>query len=209
MKNKKLVLGLTFVATLSYFGSDLGLKKLPPNQKAVLKKIRSTALPAVTVQTPLRETRAPANSTQQIPETPPTFEGTPHPSLPKGFVFVENISAVKESEYKQEYGTKVEARQGHVFFRASEQKWNTNLVVLDTRNQKLHLVSSVIKLEEIDERQRYKILASGLEEHYYNEDLRIMYVQSSQEDLLKTHEDLRGLKVSPQLEIIRGHHKAL
>lgn len=210
--NKKLVAMLSLVGAISYFGSDLEVKRIPA--AFTLDKIMKTQdhSRSVTNQT-MRE----PGSVTPIAPTPATtsspveinYEGTGHPALPENYEFADHIFAVRTSDYNVLMGGKIRERNGYTFFASEEKPQSANKVVIDQQTKKLYLVSSVLKLENISEDVRNELLSKGIEEHYYSSDLKVMYVQSNQEDLLAAHDELKTYNVSPQLELIRAFHKPI
>ena len=101
-------------------------------------------------------------------------------------------------------GEKIEERNGYVFFYSEQKPQDFTNVVIDSGNDRFFMLSSVLKLSNIDDTLRNAVLSKGFEEHFYHEDLKILYVQSNQNDIFKLYEELADLKLKPQIEVIRS-----
>jgi hypothetical protein len=209
--NKKLIAILSITGAISYFGTNLEVTKTP--SVLTLEKImQEKKSPVISNTIPVREPgseailKLPVVSQNNVE---PDYAGIKHAALPEGYEISEHIFAIKSSEYNLVYGPKVQERNGYTFFSGKERPQNSNIVVIDQRSKKLYLISSVIKLENVSEDLRHDLISKGVEEHYYSNDLGIMYVKSNQDDILNTHEELKTLNVAPQLELIRSFHKPI
>jgi hypothetical protein len=220
--NKKLILTLAVLSSISYFGSNLNVKTTTVSERQpafVLPHLKPKPVPATSKQTSSAVLREPGSneysnmdqkrtlSFAKGREEVKTYEGYDHPALPSGYQFAKNIFAVKKSEYTSALGEIAEEKNGYIFFSNDQKPEDTTNVVVNQKDNKLYAISSVLKLENIDESLRNSIVAKGMEEHYYSEDLKVMYVQSNQEDLLKLHQELQSLKLNPQVEIIHAYHR--
>lgn len=209
--NKKLVAVLTLAGVISFFGSDLEVKRTPAvvTLEKIMKekKVQATGH-AIPVREPGSETII------KLPEVPlniakPDYSGTKHSALPDSYEIADHIFAIRTSEYNLMYGAKVQDKNGYTFFTAKEKPQHSNIVVIDQSTKKLYLVSSVLKLENVTEDLRNDLVSKGIDEHYYSTDLKIMYVQSTQDELFNTHEELKAHNVTPQVELIRNFHRPI
>jgi hypothetical protein len=213
--NKKLIASLTIIGSICYFGSDLTIKEIPE----VAKTPEVKTAPSIRSIHETYVTRRPGSQPKEeevIESKERTFnktrkknffEGTSHSALPSGFKFAKNVYAVKKDNFNSSMGEVVEEKNGFVFFNSDSRSGEANHVVVETKSQRLFTISSVLKVENVDEALRNTLVAKGFEEHYYHENLKIMYVQSSQEDLLRLHQELSEYKLNPQIEVLRGFHR--
>ena len=218
MKNRTLITTLFLLSTVAYFGADLNVQKSSqPPIVSTQKKIAQVTLPAIVVPTQIA--RTPDSVPHVMPEEPVqkhnfrkkrvirTFEGAHHDSLPSGFVIVQDVFSVRKDQYTSFLGDVIEERNGNVFFSAPERPVHTDPVIADNSG-KLYNVSSVIKVNDVDESLRQALAEKGFQEYYYQEDLQTLYVQTSGEDVFKAYDDLSALKVKPDIELIRSYHRA-
>lgn len=221
MKNKKLITGLVMCATVCYLGSNLNVTttkvaEIKSEQVPEVKKVTEPVMVNTQVQLPTERTPGsnpfvrnginPAVKLQKSKVTR-TFEGVSHPALPENYKLASNIFAVKKDDYVYAMGDVIQEMNGYIFFYSEQRPQNVTNVVIDERNSKLYIISAVVKLRNIDESARGLIVSKGYEEHYYHDSLKIMYLQSTHDEVLKLHEELVAMKLDPQIEIVRQYHR--
>lgn len=126
--------------------------------------------------------------------------------LPRGMRLLSHIKAVASENYQLTLGPAVMMKDGLTYFRhtsSSASKEMTN-VVYDHRKNTFHPVSATIKLTNVDQANRQKIVDGRFAEHHYNEELKLLYLQSNHQELLQDYKDLyeEGLEVG--FEVIQG-----
>lgn len=212
---KKLGLGLTLLGTLCYFGADLNVKD-PQGEitaPAITHQTTTPVTPQVSLITPpviFKEPKVKANR-EYVKEPAPArgLSGIKMGKvLPEGYKLAKDIFALKASEYSPVLGSKLEERNGLIFFRSEQRPSNAIHVAVDENNQKIYPISSVLKIRNIDENLRLELLASGLNEHYYQESLKVLYVKSTQDELLSVLEDLQKQELEVAMEVMRATHQA-
>lgn len=127
--------------------------------------------------------------------------------IPGNLKIVPQILAIKESDFQEGMGEVLDRSLGMVFFRSEVSNPEAANVAYDEDNDAFYPVSGVVKLRGVDESLRDKLLSSGLEEHYYHEKLKILYVKSSHEQVIPLYEELAGKKLDAHVEVIRGFHQ--
>lgn len=127
--------------------------------------------------------------------------------LPKDLRVIPNVHAVMKEEFDDSMGKFLEERAGMTIFRAEFPPMNAANVAYDKANDKFYPIASVIKIRGVDEDLKNKLISEGLEEHHYNDALKILFVKSTHEKVIALYQELTEKKLDPQLEIIRGYHK--
>lgn len=136
-----------------------------------------------------------------------TFEGTPHPALPRNFQIAKGVYSISDKNYRKSMGEIIEKKNGNIFFKTENYMPEFANVVVDNKNGRIYSLSSVIKVTNVNEDLRRELLSNGYEEQYYHEYLKVMYIQSSHEELFKIYNELKELQFSPEIEILRGSHR--
>ncbi len=132
------------------------------------------------------------------------MSGEYHPALPKNYRLAHFVFALKKEDFLSSMGEKIEERNGYIFFYSEQKPQDFTNVVIDSGSDRFFILSSVLKLSNIDNSLRNAVLSKGFEEHFYHDDLNILYVQSNQNDIFKVYEELADLKLKPQIEVIRS-----
>jgi len=127
--------------------------------------------------------------------------------LPGGLSVIADHYAVESKSWRPEMGEKIADKNGITFLKGPVRPEGGANVAFDQANDKYYAISSVLKIENVDENLRQQLLDKGLEEHYYQESLKILYVQASNETLFTLQDQLKADKIYAQVEVIRGFHK--
>lgn len=131
-----------------------------------------------------------------------------HPALPEGLALASETFAVKREEYSEGMGELIEERAGLLIIRSGQRPLvSAANVAVDESGKRFYPISAVVKIENINEERRQELLALGLSEHFYQPDLKVMFVQSSHDEVLDLGESLKASKLEASLEIIRAFHR--
>lgn len=222
MNNRKLILTLGTIATIAYLFADLDMtsttsvpgRSTPPS--GPLPRLLATAPAKDTPTTPspliFKATQGSVEATEKRiimtkTKTVTKFKTRSTEALPPGLKLASEIFAVKQSEFSPRLGEKLEDRDGLIYFQAVARPGNVANVVVDERTGRLHAVSSIIKVSNVDEALREGLLAKGLQEHYYSEELRVLYLQTTAEEVFELHAELARENLHPELEINRARRR--
>ncbi len=147
-------------------------------------------------------------SAQRIPSYSAEIKKTPHQGLPDGFKIVQDVFAVKVTRSKDFKEKKIAEARGFVFLQVDGNSVDGANVVIDERNDKLYPLSSIIKLKNVNEDLRVRLITAGHIEHFFREDLEIMYLQSTHGEVINLFNELERQGLKPEFEILRGYHRA-
>ena len=101
-------------------------------------------------------------------------------------------------------GEKVLIASKTVTFRAGTRPNGAQYMALDPANHRIYPIAPTVKIANVTDDLRDKIIGEGFIEHYYNEDLKIMFVEGQDGDVLAALSELTGLNLEASLEVIRG-----
>jgi hypothetical protein len=127
--------------------------------------------------------------------------------LPRGLKLIQDLYGVATEEYDPRFGDIIKVQDGMTYFLSEQRPVNVANVAYDPNKDKYYPVSAVIKLENVNEALREDLLDLGLEEHYYQAALKIMFIQSSHEKVISLYEDLLAKKIKANLEVIKGFNR--
>lgn len=147
-------------------------------------------------------------SSQRVPSQANDLTKVPHPGLPKGYKIVQDVFAVKSTKAKDIKEKKIAEARGYIFFHSEGNPIQGANVVIDEAREKLYPLSSVVKLSKVNEGLRNDLLSRGFSEHFYHEELQIMYLQSSHVEVFNLFDELTRLGLKPEFEILRGNHRS-
>lgn len=192
-------------------GVYLGFRnRAQPELKKIERKMSSVAskkIPAHNHERPVISDNFPLVSTEKTytKERPKRTEysGTHHPSLPDSYIVADTVFAVRKEQYTSQMGRKLEVKGGYVLFENPSRPSQADPVVLDTQNGKLFLVTTVLKINEANEGVRTDLLKKGFQEHHYDPENQILYVESNSDQLFKDYEELAALDAKVEVELIR------
>lgn len=128
--------------------------------------------------------------------------------LPSGLKLSTDTFAVLKENYSGSLGTVIRSTENFLIVQSSQMPSGSQYVAVDVANDQYFPISSVIKLTGIDETQRSSLISKGLSEHYYSEDLQIMFVQAPEDQLFSLYDELDQQDLRPSLEVIRGFNRA-
>jgi hypothetical protein len=171
----------------------------PVNFLQAAAKVQPPAL----APTPAKPVRAPAPTAPDLS----LEESTQLEGLPRGHRLLTKVRALPEASYQAEVGMELLRKDGLVFFRHEGPLPEAAHVVYDRGQDTVHPVSSVIRVEEVNEARRQELTAR-FREYHYNRELRILYLQSSHEDLLQEFAEVRASDAGKaSLEVIQGRYE--
>lgn len=124
--------------------------------------------------------------------------------LPRGYHFLPNVRAIKESDYKPALGKEM-LRKNHLVFFRSTQAANMR-VVYDLRRDSLQPLAPTLKLRNVSEEEREKNIREGRNEYSYHADLKLQFIQSSHENLMDDYQEYTSSGITPELEVISAVH---
>lgn len=129
--------------------------------------------------------------------------------LPQGLVVANNVRAIESKNYQKEMGPILGEQSNLLFIEVNGQDSHADLaqVVWDKNNQRFYPISTVLKVEGVDQDAREKLKNEGFDEHYYHEGIKAIFIQSNNSEILELYRHLQGLGHVVQLEIIRAYHK--
>jgi hypothetical protein len=192
-------------------GVYLGFRnRAQPEFKKIERKMSSLAskkIPAHHYERPVTSDNFPFASskktyTKQRPERA-NYSGTHHPSLPDSYIVADTVFAMRKEQYTSQMGRKLEVKGGHVLFENPSRPSQGDPVVIDTQNGKLFLVTTVLKINEANEGVRTDLLNKGFQEHHYDPENQILYVESNSDQLFKDYEELAALNAKVEVELVR------
>lgn len=127
--------------------------------------------------------------------------------LPHGLVLAEHVFAVPKNDYAESMGETISENGGFIFFKADTKPTGVPNVAVDGPNNKFYPINAVVKLENISEETRQGLKSQGLEENYYHPELKIMFVQSTHDEVLSLYSELTQANLEASLEVNRGYHR--
>ncbi|GEM_PF-4361622 len=128
----------------------------------------------------------------------PNLSGLPH-----GYQMAQNLRAIKMSEYRSEMGEQIFKDNNYAYFKyesTPDDAWE--YVAYDSKNQKFYPISTVLKIEKIDLKQRESLVSQGYNEFYYRSDLKLLYLQTERKNLMATYAELEKQSLKPSFEIL-------
>lgn len=120
-----------------------------------------------------------------------------------GVYVAENVYAVSSKDYRPSMGKVIFSSKSMMFVESPSRITDGANVVYDKARDKYYPVSAVLKIPDA-EKIREKLLADGHQEYYYHRQLKILYLQSSHEQVLTLYQELRAEGLNVSLEIIRA-----
>jgi hypothetical protein len=127
--------------------------------------------------------------------------------LQRGLKLIQDLYGVASEDYDPRYGNIFKVQDDMTYFLSAQRPVNVANVAYDQNKDKYYPISAVIKLENVDDALREDLLDMGLEEHYYQASLKIMFIQSSHEKVIALYEELLSKKIKANLEVIKGFNR--
>lgn len=127
--------------------------------------------------------------------------------LERGLQLIKNLYAVASEDFDPRSGDYIQIENGMTYFVSPHRPINAANVAYDPNKDKYYPISAVLKIENVDEVLRQELIGSGLEEHYYQSALKVMFIQSNHEQVVTLYEDLLEKKIKAKLEVIKGFNR--
>lgn len=170
---------------------------VPDKPKAFAKEsVDQTRLPSSLSTPPVNKRPAldlgspKENLTQDRPE----YQHSALAGLPKGFELVSDVYAIKDHDQFQ-------------FIESKGRVPGSANVAMNLSTGRLAPISSVIKITNVSEDERKKLLAQGFVEHVYQPELQILFVEAQHETVLDTHSALLKDGYTSELEVLRHYNR--
>ena len=214
---KRYVAAAGFVALAWYFQRD---HRADP-QVAVTHVIRPYSAAQVSA---VREPSAEPQTTKKttIVEAPVTLvskdfskskiepadtEWVEQKGLPGDLKLAVDVFSISADRFSPNMGVVVASNDKTVTYRSSERAYGSQYVAVDPANGRYYPIAPTVKLTNVTESVRQELLSQGYSEHYYNEELKVMFVEGPGADVLTTLSALSEQNINGGLEVIRGFNR--
>lgn len=166
--------------------------------------------PRMTLPTPLL--RAPA---QVAPLPKPSirkslkgqFSPEPKVVLGKSFVLTRDVGAIARGQYRPKLGTLLSQDSNWAFYRRDPQDGSIP-VAYNSSQDRFFPISRVIRVKEVNEELRRELQKEGFEEFHYLAGAQMLFIEATQEDVLKVHQELLDKGLKARLEVLTDPPKA-
>ncbi len=126
--------------------------------------------------------------------------------LPADLKLSKDLFAIDEKSYTPSMGEILSNAAKTITFRSDSRPNGAQYMAVDPENHKVYPIAPTVRVANVNAETRNKIIGEGYIEHYYNEDLDVMFVEGQDGDVLSALSELTGLNLEASLEVIRGFH---
>ncbi len=164
-------------------------------QKAPSDSIITGRTPASTV----------AAKTHYVPHVEHSFSPDPNVTLDRGQILTLDIGAIPKNLYKPEMGELISEDKQYKYYKKSptrDSPEGVHPVAYNPSKNRFRPISSVVHLKNVNEGQRQEILSAGFEEYYFDQKLKILFIQTSATEVLDVYQVFKDKGLSVHLEIL-------
>lgn len=182
------------------------VKNQPVRKNVETKKVRRdmTHVPA---QKPTQRIPAQVPARTPVPDLGQSFEANPEIQVGASYVFASDVGAIPQAQYDPQMGALISENKNWSYYKKSPGEASIPAAFSPSKN-KFYPISSIIQVKDVGPDLRDDLLNSGLTEYHYLKNIKLLFVESSPDEVLKTYEQLKQKGLKAQLEVLSERPKA-
>lgn len=159
---------------------------------------------------PVTPVRLPAQVRSFRPRNPDlskTFTRDQSYNVGKSFVFATDVGALPKNEYSPRFGELLYEDKSWSYFKKAQGEQFIPVAYHPSKN-KFYPISSVLQLKKVTPDLRSELLNEGHQEYHYLKNLKLLFIESTHEEVLKTYEQFKRRGLIVELEVLSETAKA-